>query len=263
MLSRGLSSLKRGSAAKNKMAAEWEAPSVITKLYPEKFAANSMELKPTGNAPVAGPRVEKALEKGSARFQLYSVATPNGQKAGIVLEEMGVEYDAHIIHIGKGDQFGSAFTEVNPNGKIPALVDQDGPNGEPLHIMESGALLLHMAEQTGKFLPSDPRDRMSTIQWLFWQAGSQGPMLGQFNHFYKYAPRTETAAITYGVTRYGMETQRLMSVLENQLQLNKFVACDDYTIADMAIYPWAAAIVNNAEEFLETEKYPRVNEWVA
>ena len=198
----------------------------------------------------------------SANIQLYSLATPNGQKVGIALEEMGLDYEAHTIDIRKGDQFTEEFLRVNPNSKIPAIVDTTGNHGEPLAIMESGAILIHLAEISGKFLPTDPIKRSHTLQWLFWQMGGQGPMFGQFGHFYKFGPQDRD--LSYGVERYSSETKRLLSVLEKQLDGKEFIIGDELTIADFAIMPWVVCLDRfyDAKETLELDNYPNINRWV-
>ena len=217
------------------------------------------------NRPTAGSRFEKELPEGKHPFQLYSLATPNGVKVTILFEELlalGIkeaEYDAYLINISDGDQFGSGFVEVNPNSKIPALVDKSGE--EELCIFESGAILLHLAEKFDAFIPSDPKGRAECLSWLFWQVGS-GPYLGGgFGHFYAYAPEK----FEYPIDRFAMEVKRQLDVLDRQLANNRFIAGDDYTIADMAIWPWYGALVNNtvyeAAEFLDTKSYKHVLRW--
>ena len=198
----------------------------------------------------------------SANIQLYSLATPNGQKVGIALEEMGLDYEAHTIDIRKGEQFTEEFVKVNPNSKIPAIVDTTGNHGEPLAIMESGAILIHLAEMSGKFLPTDPIKRSHTLQWLFWQMGGQGPMFGQFGHFYKYGPQDRD--LSYGVERYSTEVKRLLSVLEKQLHGKTYIIGDELTIADFAIMPWVVCLDRyyGAKETLGLNDYPNINRWV-
>eukprot|EP01012_Entosiphon_sulcatum_P051640 TRINITY_DN7091_c0_g1_i7.p2 TRINITY_DN7091_c0_g1~~TRINITY_DN7091_c0_g1_i7.p2 ORF type:complete len:224 (-),score=39.38 TRINITY_DN7091_c0_g1_i7:1284-1955(-) len=173
-------------------------------------------------------------------IQLYSLATPNGQKVGIFLEESGLPYEAHTINILTGVQKEPAFTAINPNGRIPAIVDPTGAGGEPLQVFESGAILLHLAEKTGQFLPTDPRKRSEAIQWLFWQMAGVGPMFGQLGHFHKYAPLSGEHN-EYGIKRYMNETKRLLEVLDKRLEGRDFVV-DEYSIADMALYPWVRGL---------------------
>ncbi|WP_020397971.1 glutathione binding-like protein [Kordiimonas gwangyangensis] len=202
-------------------------------------------------------------------IQLYTLATPNGQKVSIALEEMGLPYEAHRIEIGEGDQFKPDFVAINPNSKIPAIVDPNGPIGgedagdtEPLSVMESGAILLHLAERSGKFLPTDPRKRAETIQWLFFQMAGVGPMFGQLGHFYKFA--RANCDHPYPVERYTKEVKRLLGVLEARLEGRDYLV-DEYTIADMATFPW----VNCLEEFYDAtahvglDDFPNVQAWRA
>jgi len=227
--------------------------------------------KPSGgrfaniNRPVAGPTHEKELPVGRHPLQLYSLATPNGVKVTILLEELlalgraGAEYDAWPIDIDKGDQFGSGFVAINPNSKIPALVDRSGE--KPIRIFESGAILLYLAEKFDAFLPKEASGRAECLSWLFWQMGS-GPFVGGgFGHFYAYAP----VKIEYAIDRYAMETKRLLDVLDRRLAESEYVAGDAYTIADMAIFPWYGGLakgwIYNAAEFLSAPDYKNVQRW--
>ena len=199
-------------------------------------------------------------------MQLYSLGTPNGQKVTILLEELlalghsGAEYDAWLIRIGEGDQFGSGFVAVNPNSKIPALVDRSGP--EPIRVFESGAILLYLAEKFGAFLPSEAGPRAECLSWLFWQMGSAPYLGGGFGHFYAYA----LVKIEYAINRFAMETKRQLDVLDRRLADNEYVAGSEYTIADMAIWPWYGALVQGrlyeAGEFLSVQEYRHVRRWV-
>lgn len=217
------------------------------------------------NSPTAGARFERELPVGRHPLQLYSLGTPNGQKVTILLEELlalghaGAEYDAWLIEIGKGDQFGSGFVGVNPNSKIPALVDRSEP--EPLHVFESGSILLYLAEKFGAFLPAERRARTEVLSWLFWQMGSAPFVGGGFGHFYAYAP----VKLEYPIDRYAMETKRQLDVLNRNLGGRTFVAGEDYSIADMAIWPWYGALVQgalyDAAEFLSVQDYPHVQRW--
>ncbi len=217
------------------------------------------------NRPVAGPTHDADLPVGKHPFQLYSLGTPNGQKVTILFEELlaagytGAEYDAWLIDIGKGDQFGSGFVAVNPNSKIPALVDRSGP--EPVRVFESGAILMHLAEKFGAFLPASGAARAETLSWLFWQMGSAPFVGGGFGHFYAYAP----VKIEYAINRYAMETKRQLDVLNRRLAETEYVAGDDYTIADMAIWPWYGGLAKGwnygAGEFLSVQDYPNVIRW--
>jgi GST-like protein len=218
------------------------------------------------NRPVAGSTHDKPLPVGRHPLQLYSQGTPNGQKVTIMLEELlerGVaqaEYDAWLIRIGEGDQFGSGFVEINPNSKIPALVDRSG--AEPLRIFESGAILVHLAEKFGHFLPSSGLKRTETLSWLFWQMGSAPFLGGGFGHFYVYAP----VKIEYAINRYAMEAKRQLDVLDRRLADHEFVAGSDYSVADMAIWPWygqlaLGQIYGTANEFLSVQEYEHVQRW--
>jgi len=217
------------------------------------------------NRPVAGPTHDKALEVGRHPLQLYSLATPNGVKVTVMLEELlalghnGAEYDAWLINIGEGDQFSSGFVDANPNSKIPALVDR---STEPTtRVFESGAILLYLAEKFGAFLPTDRRTRTECLSWLFWQMGSAPYLGGGFGHFYAYAP----VKIEYCIDRFAMEVKRQLDVLDRRLADNRYMAGDEYSIADMAIWPWygalVAGLVYDAAEFLQAESYTHVNRW--
>jgi len=194
------------------------------------------------------------------QIQLYSLATPNGQKAGIVLEELGLSYDAHRINIMKNDQFDPEYVAINPNSKIPSIIDPDGPDGEPLAIMESGAILYYLAKKAGKLIPSDPRGESEVLQWVFFQVGSVGPMFGQFGHFYKFAKgKTDT----YGEERYGNEVKRLLGVLEAQLTDGREWLVGEYSIADIAIVPWINALeFYGGKDFVGYTDCPLVGAWV-
>lgn len=217
------------------------------------------------NRPVAGATHEKELPVGRHPLQLYSLGTPNGQKVTILLEELlarghsGAEYDAWLIRIGEGDQFGSGFVAVNPNSKIPALVDRSGP--DPIRVFESGAILLYLAEKFGAFLPSEAGPRAECLSWLFWQMGSAPYLGGGFGHFYAYAP----VKIEYAIDRFAMETKRLLDVLDRRLADNEYVAGPEYTIADIAIWPWFGGLVQGrlyeAGEFLSVQDYRHVRRW--
>lgn len=194
-------------------------------------------------------------------IQLYSLATPNGQKVGVILEELGLPYQAHTINILEGDQFTPEFIKINPNSKIPAIVDEDGPGGEH-PIMESGAILLYLTDKTGRLVSKDPRERSETLQWLFFQIGSIGPMFGQFGHFYKYA--TEKCNHSYPLERYTKETKRLLNVLETRLNGKEYLVGENYSIADIAIFPWVDCLTKfyKADEHLELRSFSHVNRWL-
>lgn len=217
------------------------------------------------NRPIAGPTHEKELPVGKHPLQLYSLATPNGQKATIMLEELlarghsGAEYDAWLIRIGQGDQFSSGFVEVNPNSKIPALMDRSG--AKPVRVFESGAILVYLAEKFGDFLPTEPAARAECLSWLFWQMGSTPYVGGGFGHFYAYAP----VKIEYAIDRFTMETKRLLDVLDRRLAESEYLAGPDYTIADIATFPWYGGLVKGwsygAAEFLSAQDYKNVLRW--
>ncbi|MGF1743071.1 glutathione-dependent disulfide-bond oxidoreductase [Vibrio profundum] len=217
------------------------------------------------NRPDSGARHEKTLPKGTHPFQLHSMGTPNGQKVTIMFEELlalGVkeaEYDAYMIHIGEGDQFSSGFVEINPNSKIPALVDYS--DGEPVRVFESASILVYLAEKFGHFLPTEVKTRTETMNWLFWLQGSAPYLGGGFGHFYSYADVKQE----YPINRFAMEVKRQLDVLDKQLADNEFIAGDEYTIADMATWPWYGNLVlgraYDAAEFLDVESYPHVLRW--
>ena len=219
----------------------------------------------TINRPIAGPTHDKELPVGKHPLQLYSLGTPNGQKVTIMLEELlalgiaGAEYDAWLIKIGEGEQFGSGFVSVNPNSKIPALLDRSEP--KPVRIFESGAMLVYLAEKFGAYLPTDRAARAECLSWLFWQMGSAPFVGGGFGHFYAYAP----VKIEYAIDRYAMETKRQLDVLDRRLAESEFVAGAEYTIADMAILPWYGGMAKgwqyNAGEFLSVHEYKNVLRW--
>ncbi|MEX0732406.1 MAG: glutathione binding-like protein [Aquisalimonadaceae bacterium] len=194
------------------------------------------------------------------RIQLYSLATPNGQKVSTMLEETGLPYEAHRIDIVSGEQFDESFIKINPNSKIPAIIDPDGPDGKPAGFMESGAILMYLAEKSGRFLPRDSARRWETLQWLFFQVGHIGPMFGQFGHFYKYAADKTTD--DYGVTRYTAETRRLLAVLERRLQGRDWIMGSELTIADFAIAPWVKGLDwYDGHDVLGTDAFERVVAW--
>ncbi|MDC0739164.1 glutathione-dependent disulfide-bond oxidoreductase [Cognatishimia sp. SS12] len=217
------------------------------------------------NRPISGATHDKELPVGEHPFQLYSLATPNGVKVTVMFEELlaaghrDAEYDAWLIRIGDGDQFGSGFVEVNPNSKIPALMDHS--TTPPTRVFESGAILLHLAEKFGAFLPKDPAKRPELLSWLFWQMGSAPYLGGGFGHFYAYAPEKWQ----YPIDRFAMETKRQLDVLDKQLAENTYLTGDDYTIADIAVWAWygqlALGRLYNAAEFLDVESYENVQRW--
>jgi GST-like protein len=216
------------------------------------------------NRPIAGPTHEKELPIGKHPLQLYSLATPNGIKVTVMLEELlatghsGAEYDAWLIRID-GNQFGSGFVAINPNSKIPAMMDRSGPS--PIRLFESGAILLHLAEKFGAFLPKDPAKRAECLCWLFWQMGSAPYLGGGFGHFYAYAP----TKIEYAIDRFAMEVKRQLDVLDRRLAEAEYLGGDDYSIADMAVWPWygalAKGVVYGAGEFLQVQEYKHLQRW--
>ena len=218
------------------------------------------------NRPIAGPTHDKVLPVGKHPLQLYSMATPNGQKVTILLEELlaagheSAEYDAWLIKIGEGDQFGSGFVEVNPNSKIPALLDNSGD--KPVRVFESGSILTYLAEKFGAFLPTDPVQRAEVFNWLFWQMGSAPYLGGGFGHFYAYAP----FKIEYAIDRFSMETKRQLDVLDRRLAESEHLGGADYSIADIAVFPWYGGLVKgwlygDSAEFLSAHEYKHVNRW--
>jgi GSH-dependent disulfide-bond oxidoreductase len=227
--------------------------------------------KPSGgtfaniNRPIAGATHEKELPVGRHPLQLYSLGTPNGVKVTILLEELlavghsGAEYDAWLIKISDGDQFGSGFVKINPNSKIPALLDRSGP--KPIRVFESGSILLYLAEKFGAFLPKDVASRTETLNWLFWQMVSAPYLGGGFGHFYAYAP----IKIEYAIDRFAMEVKRQLDVLDRRLADNEYLAGANYTIADIAVFPWYGGLVKGwsygAAEFLSVQDYKHVQRW--
>jgi GST-like protein len=217
------------------------------------------------NRPIAGPTHDKVLPVGRHPLQLYSLATPNGVKVTIMLEELlalrrsGAEYDAWLIRISEGDQFGSGFVAVNPNSKIPALLDRSSP--KPVRVFESGSILLYLAEKFGAFLPTDTATRAECLSWLFWQMGSTPYLGGGFGHFYAYAP----TKIEYAIDRFAMEVKRQLDVLDRRLGQSEYLAGSNYTIADMAVWPWYGGLVKGriygAGEFLQVQEYANVLRW--
>src|SRR5579872_1604584 len=218
------------------------------------------------NKPTAGAQFERELPVGKHPFQLYSLGTPNGVKVTIMFEELlaaghkGAEYDAWLIKIGEGDQFGSGFVALNPNSKIPALLDRSGP--KPIRVFETAAILMHLAEKFGAFLPTEPAARAETLSWLFWQMGAAPFLGGGFGHFYAYAP----TKIEYAIDRYTMEVKRQLDVLDRRLAEAEYLAGADYTIADMADWPWYGGLVrgllyNDSATFLDAASYKNVHRW--
>lgn len=221
------------------------------------------------NRPIAGVTHDKVLPVGKHPLQLYSLGTPNGQKVSIMLEELlaaghaGADYDAWYVDIGAGDQFGSGFVALNPNSKIPALLDRTNPDA-PQRVFESGAILLYLADKFGAFLPTDPAGRAAALSWLMWQMGSAPFLGGGFGHFYAYAP----FKMQYPIDRYAMEVKRQYDVLDRHLADNRYMAGDEYSVADMAIFPWYGGVAlglayNGAAAFLDLDSYKNVQRWIA
>jgi len=255
------------AAFSTKMTASDEEKKMTT--YPEGYeVAKVWEPKVLGgqiggmNRPTAGARFDAELPKGEHGLQLYSLGTPNGQKVTILLEELGVDYDAYKINIMQLEQFGSAFVGINPNSKIPALLDYsvNDDSDEPLRLFESGSIMMYLAEKYGKFLPTDLRKRTECMNWLMWQMGTAPYLGGGFGHFYNYAP----LKIEYAIDRFSMEAKRIVDVLDKQLEGKEYVCDDEYTIADMAIFPWIKCldVGYNAVEFLQLEEYKNVQRWM-
>jgi GSH-dependent disulfide-bond oxidoreductase len=217
------------------------------------------------NRPIAGPTHDKALPVGKHPLQLYSLATPNGVKVTVMLEELlalghaGAEYDAWLIRIGEGEQFSSGFVAANPNSKIPALMDHSGP--KPIRVFESGAILMYLAEKFGAFLPTEPEARAACLSWLFWQMGSAPYLGGGFGHFYAYAP----LKIEYAIDRFAMEVKRQLDVLDRHLADSEYLAGAEYSIADIAVWPWYGALAKGllyeAGKFLSVQDYKHVQRW--
>ena len=240
-------------------SAEYTPPKVWTWNQPNGGAFAST------NRPIAGPTHEKELPVGRHPLQLYSLGTPNGVKVTILLEELlalghaGAEYDAWLINIGDGDQFGSGFVGVNPNSKIPALLDRSGP--QPIRVFESGSILLYLAEKFGAFLPKEVSARTETLNWLFWQMGSAPYLGGGFGHFYAYAP----TKIEYAIDRFAMEVKRQLDVLDRRLAESEYLAGPEYTTADIAVFPWYGGLVKGwqyeAADFLSVQDYRHVQRW--
>jgi len=218
------------------------------------------------NRPISGATHEKKLPAGEHPFQLYSLATPNGVKVTIMLEELltlghkEAEYDAYLINIGEGDQFSSGFVNINPNSKIPALIDQSG--NQEIKVFESGSILLHLAEKFNAFIPKGSKERTETLNWLFWQMGSAPYLGGGFGHFFSYAPKK----IKYCIDRFSMETKRQLDVLDKNLEKRTYISGEEYTIADIAIWPWYGALVlgdlyKGSSDFLDTDSYSHLKRW--
>ena len=233
---------------------------------PKVWEWNQEETNQFGNQPVAGSRFDQTLPVGEHPLQVYSLGTPNGQKVAIMLEELkeagveGAEYDLYKIHIGEGDQFGSDFVNINPNSKIPAMMDYS--QDEPIRVFESVNILLYLADKFGQFMPTNLAEKTEVMNWLFWQTGAAPYVGGGFGHFYHYAPTAQE----YPINRFTMETKRQLDLLDRQLADKDFIAGDEYTIADMAIWPWYGRLVQghlygDAAEFLKADEYSNLKKW--
>lgn len=240
---------------------EWRPPKKLEDLFP-KFPENKQST-------VAGSLTHRDLPVGKNAIQLYSLGTPNGQKVSVLLEELMIDYDAHLINIAAGDQYSNGFVQINPNSKIPAVVDKNGPGNEPIAIFESASILVYLADKYQMFIPLNIRQRTECMSWLFWQMSGWGPTCGNFGHYFSHCPGRLAAARDYGVLRYGKEMQRLCSVLEEHLAHRVYMVSHEYTIADMAILPWFNQLRVGlkhssgltAREVLSIDKYRRLNEW--
>jgi len=228
---------------------------IFTSQFSKQFSANPFLSQSTRTF---STDKAKKPSKMSQKIQFYTWTTPNGQKLGVALEEMGLEYDLHLTNISKGEQFTEDFKKVNPNSKIPAITDPNGPGGKSINLFESGAILVYLAEKTGKFLPTDPIQRYQTLQWLFFQMAGIGPMFGQFGHFNRAAPEK----IPYAIERYSKEARRLYEVLDKQLEGKNFIVGDEYTIADMATLPWIKSLHKFAAEVLQLDQFKNVDAWM-
>lgn len=249
---------------------EWTPPKRIDDLYKSTDGNTFSNI----NRPVAGARVDKPLPRGEAPVQLYSLATPNGKKVSILFEELieagcNLNYDAFLINIGEGEQFTSGFVEINPNSKIPACIDYNGAKRNPISLFESGSICLYFAEKFDKFIPKDPALKAEMLNWIFWQMGSQGPMTGQFGHFFVYAPEDKAETRDYAVARYGMETQRICDLLNITLSKRKYIIGNEISLADIMIFPWFHQLLIGyphksglrAKEFLNMPKYKSAIAW--
>ena len=252
------------------MSEVWNAPKKIELLYEKKSSGTFSSI----NRPTSGSRVDEKMPRGDADVQLYSLGTPNGQKVSLLFEELieqnlEFSYDAHFINIGEGDQFKSGFVDINPNSRIPSCVDTKASGGKELKLFESGSICLYFGEKYNTLIPKDPNLKATMMNWIFWQMGSQGPMLGQFGHFYSYAPEHELEARDYGVMRYGMETQRLCDVLDKHLSGKKYILGNEFSLADIMLYPWFNTVLNyytdpsgqKSSEFLSVERYKNATAW--
>ena len=245
---------------------EWTPPEKIEDLYVNTSGNKFASI----NQPTAGPRTNAPLPDTEKSVQLYSLGTPNGFKVSILLEELGIDYDAHKIDIMQCDQFTSGFCQVNPNSKIPAAIDKDGPDGKPIHLFESAAIMLYFADKANRFnFSTNARARQEMIQWLMFQMANQGPMTGNFGHFFAYAPDDKRETRDYGVARYGMEVQRLCDVMDKHLDGKAYFVNDEYSLADMALFPWFSQLRKGYKHkcglapatVLSIDRYKNLNRW--
>ena len=248
-----------------KSTEQWEAPDKVEEL----FESTDGNVFAAINQPTAGAREERELARGKEDLQLYSLATPNGQKVSIVLEELGLPYDAHHISILNKEQFTSGFVAVNPNSKIPALMDWNGPGGKPVRLFESGSIALYLCEKAGgKLVPKDPALRWEMMNWVMWQMANQGPFTGGgYGHFYRYAPANLVDGRNYAVARYGMEVQRMLDVLDRHLSDGRtWILGDEFSLADCMLYPWVRVLDRGypgSFEFLSMGEKKHVMAWCA
>ena len=257
-------SAANGNGAINNEA--WTPPQKVEALFAKASGNHWASI----NQPTSGARAEAALPRGDKPVQLYSLSTPNGIKVSILLEELGVDYDAHKIDIMKCDQFHSGFVSVNPNSKIPAAIDGDGPDGEPIHLFESAAIMTYFADKMGRFnFSSNARARQEMMQWIAFQMANQGPMTGNFGHFFVYAPDDKCETREYGTARYGMEVQRICDVMDKHMEGRTYFVNEEYSVADMALFPWFDQLRKgyahksgiSASTFLSVDRYENLNRW--
>ena len=244
----------------------WTPPEKVEDLYAKASGNRFASI----NAPTAGARADVPLPCGDNRVQLYSLSTPNGIKVSILLEELGLDYDAHKINIMNGMQFHSGFVDVNPNSKIPAAIDMDGPDGKPMHLFESAAIMTYFADKHDRYnFSSNARARQEMMQWIYFQMANQGPVTGNFGHFFVYAPEDKCETREYGTARYGMEVQRICDVMDKHMEGRSYFVNEEYSLADMALFPWFDQLRKGyvhksgiaAATFLSVDKYANLNRW--
>jgi GST-like protein len=244
----------------------WIPPEKVEDLYAKAGGNRFASI----NRPTSGARSDVALPRGDSQVQLYSLSTPNGIKVSILLEELGVDYDAHKISIMNGEQFHSGFVSVNPNSKIPAAIDMDGPDGQPIHLFESAAIMTYFADKYNRYnFSSNGRARQEMMQWIYFQMANQGPMTGNFGHFFVYAPEDKFETREYGTARYGMEVQRICDVMDKHMEGKTYFVNEEYSLADMALFPWFDQLRKgyvhkcgiSAAAFLSVDRYANLNRW--